>query len=45
MHGVIAQLKTDIEEDEEKGGHAHGEPGGIEQGKTFVPPEIPEGNA
>ena len=44
MHGVIAQLETNIAEDEEKGGHAHREPNDIQQGKGFVPPKVAEGD-
>ena len=44
MHSVIAQLETNIAEDEEIGGHAHREPNDIQQGKGFVPPKVAEGD-
>jgi len=37
MRAVIQHAGTDIEEDEEKGGHVHREPDDIEQGKAPVP--------
>jgi hypothetical protein len=42
VHGIIAQFKTHIQEDQKTGGHSHGKPDDIDQGKYPVSPEIPE---
>jgi hypothetical protein len=42
MKFIIAQLKTDIQENQKTGCHPDGKSQDIDQGKNPVPPEIPK---
>ena len=44
MTAVIAQFELNVEEDQEEGGHSHGEAQDVDEGEYAVTPEIAEGD-